>query len=123
MRFFSGIHDRRTVYNGKNLQYNFPKTRGGGAKAIWNFSEKTSVLVFPIVPYTGVGSFDLEHSGAYACGIPDGGDTIVLTGGYPAHKYVTRWVDHHHPHHVNNDSDDDHDFDNDNENEYFSIND
>ena len=72
--------------------------------------------------YTGGASFDLEHRGAYACGIPDGGDTIVLTGGYPAHKYVTRWVDHHH-HHVKNDSDDDHDFDNYNENEYFSIND
>ena len=23
LRFFSGIHDRRTVYNGKNLQYKF----------------------------------------------------------------------------------------------------
>ena len=34
----------------QNLQYNFPKTRGGGSKAIWNFSEKTSVLVFPFVP-------------------------------------------------------------------------
>ena len=34
----------------QNLQYNFPKTRGGGSKAIWNFSEKTSVLVLPIVP-------------------------------------------------------------------------
>ena len=38
--------------SGKNLQYNFPKTRGGGgSKAIWNFSEKTSVLVGPSVPY------------------------------------------------------------------------
>ena len=36
----------------ENLQYNFPKTRGGGgSKAIWNFSEKTSVLVFSFVPY------------------------------------------------------------------------
>ena len=34
----------------QNLQYNFPKTRGGGSKAIWNFSEKTSVLVLPFVP-------------------------------------------------------------------------
>ena len=33
----------------KNLQYNFPKTRGG-SKAIWNFSEKTSVLVGSSVP-------------------------------------------------------------------------
>ena len=41
------------------------------------------------------GGFDLVHSGAYACGIPEAGDTMVLTGGglNPAHKYVTRWVD------------------------------
>ena len=69
--------------------------------------------------YTGGGSFELKHSGDHACGIPDGGDTIVLTGGHPAHNVVTRWVDgkiiiinHHHDHypyhhhHVNNDSDD-----------------
>ena len=40
---------------------------------------------------TGGGGFDLSHSGAQACGIPDAGDTIVLTGGYD-HNYVTRWV-------------------------------
>ena len=85
--------------------------------------EKGNILLLLHI-YTGGGSsFDLVHSGAYACGIPDGGDTIVLTGGYPDHKYVTRWVYHHHHHHKNNDNDDDHDFDNDNENEYFSIND
>ena len=85
--------------------------------------EKGNILLLLHI-YTGGGSsFDLVHSGAYACGIPDGGDTIVLTGGFPHHKYVTRWVDHHHHHHVNNDSDDHHDFDTDNENEYFSIND
>ena len=45
--------------------------------------------------YTGGGSFDLKRSGAFACGIPDGGDnSIVLTGGYKptnqqANKYVT----------------------------------
>ena len=44
--------------------------------------------------FTGGGSFELKRSGYRACGIPDGGDTFVLTGGdYPAHKYVTRWVD------------------------------
>ena len=37
------------------------------------------------------GGFDLRHSGDQACGIPDAGDTIVLTGGV-GHKYVTRWV-------------------------------
>ena len=35
------------------------------------------------------GSFDLKHSGQGACGIPEAGDTMVLTGGY----YVTRWVE------------------------------
>ena len=29
----------------KNLQYDFPKMRGGGSKAVWNFSENSSVLV------------------------------------------------------------------------------
>ena len=69
------------------------------------------------------GSFDLKHSGQGACGIPEAGDTMVLTGGYN-HKYVTRWVDGKIIIIIMcNDSDDDHDFDNDNENEYFSIND
>jgi len=35
------------------------------------------------------GGFGLSHSASWACGIPDAGDTIVLTGG--AHKYVTRY--------------------------------
>ena len=74
---------------------------------------------------TGGGSFELEHPGENACGIPEAGDTMVLTGGglNPAHKYVTRWVDGKIIIIMCNDSDDDHDFDNDNENEYFSIND
>jgi len=38
----------------------------------------------------GGGGFDLSHSGAEACGIPDAGDTIVLTGGV-GHNYVTRY--------------------------------
>ena len=29
----------------KNPQYDFPKMRGGGSKAVWNFSENSSVLV------------------------------------------------------------------------------
>ena len=33
----------------RNLQYDFPKMRGG-SKAVWNFSEKTSVFVASIVP-------------------------------------------------------------------------
>ena len=28
----------------KNLQHNFPKMRGGGSKAVWNFSENSSGL-------------------------------------------------------------------------------
>ena len=28
----------------KKLQHNFPKMRGGGSKAVWNFSENSSVL-------------------------------------------------------------------------------
>merc|ERR1712192_93387 len=35
-------------------------------------------------------SFDLSHSVDNACGIPDAGDTIVLTGGFGG-KYVTRY--------------------------------
>ena len=41
--------------------------------------------------FTGGRSFDLSHSGDRACGIPDAGDTIVLTGGV-GHNFVTRWV-------------------------------
>ena len=51
LQIFAIINGTLVMNSGKNLQYNFPKTRGGGgSKAIWNFSEKTSVLVFPIVP-------------------------------------------------------------------------
>ena len=55
-------------------------------------SKKGNILLLLHI-FTGGGSFELKHTGAGACGIPDGGDTVVLTGGYPAHKYVTRWVD------------------------------
>ena len=35
----------------RNPQYDFPKMRGGrGSKAVWNFSENSSVLVGPSVP-------------------------------------------------------------------------
>ena len=39
--------------------------------------------------YPGGGSFGLNDNLEYACGIPDG-ETIVMTGGYPAHSFVTR---------------------------------
>ena len=35
----------------KKLQHNFPKMRGGGSKAVWNFSENSSDLVEPSFPY------------------------------------------------------------------------
>ena len=35
----------------RNPQYDFPKIRGGGSKAVWNFSEVSSALVTPSVPY------------------------------------------------------------------------
>ena len=31
----------------------FEKRGGGGSKALWNFSENSSVLVWPPVPYCG----------------------------------------------------------------------
>ena len=34
----------------RNPQYDFPKMRGGGSKAVWNFSENSSVLETPSVP-------------------------------------------------------------------------
>ena len=54
-------------------------------------SKKGNILLHLHI-FTGGGSFELKRSGAAACGIPDGGDTFVLTGG-EAHNYVTRWVD------------------------------
>ena len=44
---------------------------------------------FHLLFVTGGGTFELRHSGYHACGIPDE-DTIVMTGGWPQHDYVTR---------------------------------
>ena len=33
-----------------NLEYDFPKMRGGWSKAVWNFSENATVLVAPGFP-------------------------------------------------------------------------
>ena len=82
---------------------------GGGAT--WS-GDSAAILTAEIVPgvklekgnillllhiNTGGGSFELKHSGLHACGVPEAGDTIVLTGGglnnVDIHKYVTRWVD------------------------------
>ena len=37
---------------GTNPQHDFPKIRGGGSKAVWNFSENSSVLEGGCFPYT-----------------------------------------------------------------------
>ena len=39
----------------QNPQYDFPKMRGG-VKAVWNFSENSSVLVTPSVPKSDAGN-------------------------------------------------------------------
>ena len=50
LQIFAIINGTLVMNSGKNLQYDFPKTRGGGgSKAIWNFSEKTSVLVSSLI--------------------------------------------------------------------------
>ena len=39
------------MYSGKKAQHDFPKMRGGGPKAVWNFSKNSSVLVAVGFPY------------------------------------------------------------------------
>ena len=57
------------------------------AEIVPGFEKLSSFHLFFVA---GGGTFELRHSGAYACGIPDE-DTIVMTGGdYPPHNYVTR---------------------------------
>ena len=52
------------------------------------------VVKFSLLFIAGGGTFELRHSGQFACGIPEE-DTIVMTGGideWPnSHDYVTRW--------------------------------
>ena len=56
------------------------------AEIVPGFEKWSSFHLFFVA---GGGTFDLRHSGYSACGIPDE-DTIVMTGGYPAHNYATR---------------------------------
>ena len=42
----------QSVASLKNLQHNFPKMRGGGSKAVWIFSENSSVLEEVGIPKT-----------------------------------------------------------------------
>ena len=44
LQIFAIIDDTSVMNFGKFLQYNFPKMSGGGSKAVWNFSENSSVL-------------------------------------------------------------------------------
>ena len=63
------------------------------AETVPGFKSIKGNILLHLHIFTGGGSFELKHSGWDACGIPEAGDTMVLTGGYPAHNYVTRWVD------------------------------
>ena len=45
LQIFAIIDDTSVMNFRKNLQHNFPKMRGGGSKAVWNFSENSFVLV------------------------------------------------------------------------------
>ena len=42
--FFAIINGTSVMDSGKDLQYDFSKIRGAGAKAVWNFSENSSIL-------------------------------------------------------------------------------
>ena len=52
LQIFAIINGTSVMNSGKNLQYDFPKMRGR-SKAVWNFSENSSVLVGPSVPKAG----------------------------------------------------------------------
>ena len=54
------------------------------AEIVPGFEKWSSFHLFFVA---GGGTFELRHSGYYACGIPDG-DTIVMTEGFDSH--VTR---------------------------------
>ena len=54
LQIFAIIDDTSVMNFRKKLQHNFPKMRGGGggvSKAVWNFSENSSVLEGVGVPY------------------------------------------------------------------------
>ena len=51
------------MYSGKKAQHDFPKMRGGGSKAVWNFSKNSSVLEEPPFPY-GANKFSSSASSA-----------------------------------------------------------
>ena len=65
---------------------------GHTAETVPGFKSIKGNILLHLHIFTGGGSFELKRSGEAACGIPDGGDTFVLTGGY-SQNYVTRLVD------------------------------
>ena len=44
LQIFAIIKGTSVMSFGTNPQHDFPKMRGGGSKAVWNFSENSSVL-------------------------------------------------------------------------------
>ena len=50
LQIFAIINGTLVMNSGKNLQFDFPKMRGGGSKAVWIFSKNSSVLVGQPVP-------------------------------------------------------------------------
>ena len=53
LQIFAIIDDTSVMNFRKKLQHNFPKMRGGGSKAVWNFSEDSFVLEGVSVPKGG----------------------------------------------------------------------
>ena len=51
LQIFAIIDDTLVMNFEKRLQYDFPKMRGGVSKAVWNFSENSSVLDVSGFPY------------------------------------------------------------------------
>ena len=51
LQIFSIINGSSVMYSEKKAQYDFPNMRGGGSKAVWNFSQNSSVLETPSFPY------------------------------------------------------------------------
>ena len=66
----------------KNLQQNFPKMRGEGSKAVWNFSENSSVLEVRGIP---------KRSRCKLHGIAWNIYNAILKSHYAAHAIYVGW--------------------------------
>ena len=72
LQIFAIIDDTLVMNFGKKLQYDFPKIRGGGSKAVWNFSENSSVLELSGIPYQSTKNevyMLAHHRTVWLCGI------------------------------------------------------